>query len=99
MEFLNSFTITHGYALITKRYKPPKDRGPIHLVYLQCTQNTGVRETSTRYIECPFRLVLRCDKHADCWCFNLTNPVHNHYLAVDSTLASLRHEEIETKET
>ncbi|EED16653.1 conserved hypothetical protein [Talaromyces stipitatus ATCC 10500] len=109
MKFLNSFTKTYEYALITKRSKMPKEGGPIHRVYLQYSrggvyrertnEKTRVREISTQCIGCPFRLILRHDKHADCWCLDLTDPRHNYHLATGSTLALLRHEEIESKET
>ncbi|EED11778.1 conserved hypothetical protein [Talaromyces stipitatus ATCC 10500] len=109
MKFLNSFTKTYGYTLVTKRFKTPKEGGPIYRVYLQCSRGgvyrertnkkTRVRETSTQCIGCPFRLILRHNKHADCWCLDLTDPRHNHHSATGSTLASLRHEEIESKET
>ncbi|EED21900.1 hypothetical protein TSTA_091410, partial [Talaromyces stipitatus ATCC 10500] len=80
------FTKTYGYVLVTKRSKTLKEGGSIRRVYLQCSRREVYCERTN-------------EETYVCWRLDRTDPRHDYYSAARSTLASLRHEGIESKET
>jgi hypothetical protein len=81
---IQQHALSHGYAITTIRSARDRnislgcDRGGVYKDHINALDGAKRRKTSTRRIDCPFRLYAKKLIDTDQWEIQVRNPNHNH---------------------